>query len=64
MILTKRKGQLSMEFVLLILGLMVAGIVVTMILAEQIPKFLGNEALEIKKESMGVFITECNRSKI
>ncbi|ADC69643.1 APHP domain protein [Methanocaldococcus sp. FS406-22] len=58
MIITKRKGQLSLEFILLILGLMVAGTVVSMGLVEQSPKFLGNEASNIKKESMGAFVTE------
>ncbi|AIJ06364.1 hypothetical protein JH146_1522 [Methanocaldococcus bathoardescens] len=58
MILTKRKGQLSLEFILLILGVMVAGTFVTLKLVEKSPKFLGNESSEIKKEVLGVFVTE------
>lgn len=58
MIFSKRKGQLSLEFILLILGVMVAGTFVAMNIMDQNPKFLGDETPEIKKESMGLFVSE------
>ncbi|MEO2117384.1 MAG: CARDB domain-containing protein, partial [Methanocaldococcus sp.] len=61
MALVKRKGQLSLEFVLLILGALIAGAIITVQLADN-PNFLGNESSNIKKEYMGVFVTEAKFS--
>ncbi|XRP97425.1 class III signal peptide-containing protein [Methanocaldococcus sp. 16A] len=54
----KRRGQLSLEFILLILGVLIAGTFVTLQLAEKSPKFLGNESSNIKKEILGLFVEE------
>jgi len=62
MILVRKKGQLSLEFILLILGVILAGAFVTLQLVEKSPKFLGNESSEIKKGSMGLFVSEANFS--
>ena len=58
MIFKKRKGQLSLEFVLLLLGIIVAGTVVTLGLAEKSPITAGNKSSEIKKRTMELFITD------
>lgn len=58
MIFKKRKGQLTLEFILLILGMTVVGIVITMGLVEKSPIFIGDKPLEVKKETMGLFINE------
>ena len=58
MIFKKRKGQLSLEFILLILGVTIVGIVTTVGLVEKSPIFIGNKSLEVKKETMGLFINE------
>ncbi|GEM_PF-4437531 len=58
MIFKKRKGQLSLEFILLLLGIIVAGTVVTLGLAEKSPITAGNKSSEIKKRTMGLFIKE------
>ncbi|ACV25062.1 PKD domain-containing protein [Methanocaldococcus fervens] len=58
MLLVKRKGQLSLEFVLLILGLILVGSVITLQLVEESPKSIGNKSSEIKKETLSIFIKE------
>ncbi|ACX73366.1 Protein of unknown function DUF361 [Methanocaldococcus vulcanius M7] len=52
----KKRGQLSLEFVLLLFGVIVAGTFVAVNLADQNPAYLGDSASKIKKESLGLFI--------
>ncbi|XRO75740.1 class III signal peptide-containing protein [Methanocaldococcus sp. 28A] len=59
----KKRGQLSLEFILLILGVLIAGASVTLQLAEKSPKFTGNESSDIKKDVMGLFVEKAQFNK-
>ena len=58
----RKKGQLSLEFVLLLLGIIVAGTVITLGLTEKSPIFLGNKSSDVKKRTMELFVGEADFS--
>ncbi len=58
----RKKGQLSLEFVLLLLGIIVAGTVITLGLTEKSPIFLGNKSSDVKKRTMELFVGKADFS--